>query len=495
MNTENALTKEQLSQLVEVAAIINSSLDPNQVLEKVMDLTNKILEVEASSLLLVDEPGNRLFFKTATGERQKEMAQFTLKLGEGIAGTVAKTGETVLVNDVTKDPHFRKDISESIDFPTKSILCVPLKLKEKVIGVIEVINKISGSFSENDIQLLLGIAQQAAIAIDNARMHQALGKEYEQLKDVLHLSPEFVGKKSSGAKTVLELIEKVSPTDSTLLITGETGVGKEIIARKIHEKSKRKSYPFTCVTCAILTETLLESELFGHEKGAFTGATTKKIGKFELAHRGIVFLDEISAIPLPTQIKLLRVLQEREFERVGGNHLINVDIRILAASNEDLPTLIKEGKFREDLYYRLKVIEIPVPALRDRQEDIPELAKYYLKLYSEEIGRTIDKIAPPAMELLLNYTWPGNIRELKNVIERAVVLGSGDTLLPDHLPTEIIHGRPAVVNNEEASTEWSLETVEKWHIDRVLANTSGNKSKAAKILGISRNRLDRKLKI
>ena len=288
----------------------------------------------------------------------------------------------------------------------------------------------------------------------------------------------------------------MSPTDSTLLITGETGVGKEIIARTIHANSKRKDYPFTCVTCAILTETLLESELFGHEKGAFTGATTKKIGKFELAHRGTVLLDEISAIPLATQTKLLRVLQEREFERVGGTQLIKVDIRIIAASNEDLTALIKEGKFREDLYYRLKVIEIPVPSLEERKEDIPELAEYFLKMSSKDIGRTVNSIDKEALQKLIDYPWPGNVRELKNVIEHAIVLGSGEILLVEHLPLEIQQGKAQLSQISSESGEiddWTLSAAEKRHIIKALEHTNGNKSKAAQLLGISRNRLDRKL--
>lgn len=482
-------TKEQLTQLLEVARIINSSLQLDDVLEKILSLTSKILNTQASSLLLVDEPTNRLVFKTAIGAKAQEVKGFTIKIGDGIAGWVAKTGQPLVVNDVTKDSHFLKEISKAIDFPTRSILCVPLASQDRVIGVIEVINKIDGLFTDTDTQLLLAIAEQAGLAIENARQHQVLSQEYHSLQQTLGITHRFIGGKSPQTKKLLELIKKVSTTDSTLLVRGETGVGKELVARMIHENSKRRGYPFTCVTCSILTETLLESELFGHEKGSFTGATTKKIGKFELAHRGTVFLDEISAIPISTQTKLLRVLQEREFERVGGTEIIKVDIRIIAATNENLEKLIKEGRFREDLYYRLKVIEIPVPPLRERKEDIPDLVRYYMEEYSKELDRRVDKIHPEAMALLIRYNWPGNIRELKNVIERAIVLGSGDTILPEHLPAEIRED-----TTPEIPTNLTLSAIEKWHIERVLRLTNGNKTKAAKILGISRNRLDRKLK-
>jgi Nif-specific regulatory protein len=486
-------TKEQLSELLTVARVINSTLDLTNVLDQVITLTSKILNAQASSLLLIDEPAHKLIFKTASGSKAEEVSQFSLKMGEGIAGWVAENGEPLLVNDVTKDTRFRRSISESINFPTKSILCVPLISKNKVIGVIEVINKINDLFDEKDTNLLSAIAEQAVLAIDNARTHTALGQEYRYLQETLKITPNFIGKNSKKSKDVLDLINKVSQTDSTILLSGETGTGKELIAQLIHYNSKRKNNPFTCVTCAILTETLLESELFGHEKGSFTGATTKKIGKFEIAHRGTVFLDEISAIPLSTQTKLLRVLQEREFERVGGTEIIKVDIRIIAATNENLSKLINEGKFREDLYYRLKVIEIPVPPLRERKEDIPEIVSYYLDEYSKDLDRKVDNIHPEAMKLLMEYNWPGNIRELKNVIERAVVLGSGNTLLPEHLPLEIQNKVQDI--KSALPTNLTLAEMEKWYTEEVLKTTNGNKTQAAKILGISRNRLDRKIHI
>jgi Nif-specific regulatory protein len=485
-------TRDQLTELLNVSKIINSSLDLDNVLDQIITLTSKILNTEASSLLLIDEPTNKLIFKTAAGAKAEEVSQFTLKIGEGIAGWVAENGEPLLVNDVTKEKRFRRSISESIDFPTKSILCVPLILKNKIIGVVEVINKTNGLFNDSDIQLLSGVAEQAVLAIENARRHFVLGQENRSLKEALAERPEFIGTKSKSTQDLIKLADRVSQTDSTLLLSGETGSGKELVAQMIHNKSKRKANPFTCVTCAILTETILESELFGHEKGSFTGAVTKKIGKFELAHKGTVFLDEISSIPLSTQTKLLRVLQEREFERVGGAEVIKVDIRVIAATNENLQELINEGKFREDLYYRLKVIEIPVPPLRERKEDIPEIAQYFLAKYSKEMDRKVDKIDSSAMQLLTEYAWPGNIRELKNVIERAVVLGVGDTLLPDHLPLEIQNKSTQIkINTNKGMTLFEME---KWYTEEVLKSTGGNKSQAAKQLGISRNRLDRKLK-
>jgi len=488
-NFEN-LSRDNLFLLLQVGTIINSSLQLDKVLESVMHVTNKLLNAEASSILLIDEYTNRLYFNTATGQKSEQIKHFTLRIGEGIAGWVAKEGEPVNVPNVDADERFKRDISEKINFPTRNIACVPLRLHDRTIGAVEVINKIGREhFSEEDIEILTTIANHAAIAIDNAKMHEDLHQENKNLKQILSLKHNITGT-SPAIKQIFEIIEKVRNNQSTLLIRGESGVGKELIAKTIHNNSPRSGKAFMCVNCSTLSETLLESELFGHEKGSFTGAVARKIGRFELGNKGTIFLDEIGSLTLNTQLKLLRVLQDREFERVGGTETIKVDVRIIAATNEDLEKAIEDGRFREDLYYRIKVIEITVPALRDRREDIPALAEYFLNIHSNEIGRKVTKISPQAMETLVNYDWPGNVRELKNVIERAIVLGSGDTLLPDHLPAELYKNRPA-----QPGKLGPLCDAEREHIIHVLEELGWNKSKAAKILKISRNRLDRKIKL
>ncbi len=390
--------------------------------------------------------------------------------------------------DVSKETHFKRDIAEKIGFPTRNILCVPLKLHGVIIGALEVINKIGAPyFQPEDEEILAVIANQAAVAIDNARLHQELGEENKNLRQTLEAQTSIVGR-SSAIKNIFGLIEKVKNSDSTLLIRGESGTGKELVARAIHMHSRRSKYPFMCVTCSILSETLLESELFGHEKGSFTGAMGRKNGRIELAHRGTLFLDEIGTLSPNTQLKLLRVLQEKEFERVGGTETIKVDVRIIAATNENLEQLIREGRFREDWYYRLKVTDIAMPALRERKEDIPELAMYFVELNRLQAGSSIRSISPRAMEILTKYHWPGNVRELKNVIERAVVLGSGDEILPEHLPADLIPNQTLMVS------AGPLADCEKIHILNVLEKMGWNKSKSAEVLKVSRNRLDRKIK-
>ncbi len=484
----NGISVENITALLEVGTIINSSLELDKVLGAVLNVVNKIIHAEASSILLIDRYGQNLYFNTVTGEKAKEIKKFTLHMGEGIAGWVAKTGELLNVADVSKDPRFKRAISEKIHFPTRNILCVPLRLHDSVIGALEVINKIgSEHFLDEDEELLTVIASQSAIAIDNARMHQELGEENKNLRQALDVKTSIIGS-SKSIKDIFHIIDKVKNTDSTLLIRGESGTGKELIAKSIHMQSKRSKYPFMCVTCSLLNETLLESELFGHEKGSFTGAIGRKIGRIEMANKGTLFLDEIGTLTPSTQLKILRFLQEKEFERVGGTETLKVDARIITATNENLEKAIKEGRFREDLYYRLKVIEITIPPLRERKDDIPALAQFYLEVHRNQVGRPIHSISPKAMEILCEYHWPGNIRELKNVIERAVVLGSGDTILPEHLPSDITPHHGTTVS------PGPLSNFEKVHIENVLRETGWNKSKSAEILKVSRNRLDRKIK-
>lgn len=296
---------------------------------------------------------------------------------------------------------------------------------------------------------------------------------------------------------VYHFIEQVAPTDAKVLILGESGTGKELVAKAIHFCSQRKSGPFVKVNCAALPETLLESELFGHEKGSFTGAINRKLGRFELAHRGTLFLDEIGEINQATQVKLLRVLQEQEFERVGGTSTIKVDVRVVAATNKNLEKEVAEGRFRDDLYYRLNVVSLCLPPLRERKEDILLLVEHFLQKFNNSMGKKIKELSPETWQLLKNYHWPGNVRELENAVERAVVLSSSSTILPNSLPQSI--GRNNI-EQEQKNLDGldlklnSLKEVEKQLIKKTLEETDGNRAKAAKILGISLRTLQYKLK-
>jgi formate hydrogenlyase transcriptional activator len=319
----------------------------------------------------------------------------------------------------------------------QSLVCVPIKGRSGIVGVLLLGTRREGAFSEDDLPFLTQVANQVGIAIENARAFDEVADQKNKLTlDKLYLEDELrnelkfeeiVGR-SQALRQVLEQIETVAPTDSTVLIYGETGSGKELIARAVHNLSARKPGSFVKLNCAAIPTGLLESELFGHEKGAFTGAIAQRIGRFELAHRGTMFLDEVGEIPLELQPKLLRVLQEREFERLGSTRTLRTDARLIAATNRDLEALVQEQKFRADLYYRLNVFPVRVPSLRERPEDIPLLVRHFVQQFSRQLGKTIDAIPADTMRALTRYPWPGNIRELQNVIERAVILTSGPVL-------------------------------------------------------------------
>jgi Nif-specific regulatory protein len=320
-----------------------------------------------------------------------------------------------------------------------------------------------------------------------------LTEQNRTLREQLHVESELVGE-SPPIREIEQQIARVAGTNATVLIRGESGSGKELVARAIHYSSQRRDGPIVCLNCAALTETLLESELFGHEKGSFTGATEKKIGKFEAANHGTIFLDEIGEMNVGTQAKLLRILEGHPFERVGGSVPIRVDVRVVAATNQPLEKAIQEGRFRRDLFYRLQVVEIRVPPLRERKSDVPILAEHFLKRFIRETGRKIRGFAPAALRKMEEYDWPGNVRELRNVVERAVALGSGPLLDANDIwlsSLEIATGAPRA--SEAAYLPMSLEEIEKEHILKTLNHTDWNKSQAARILNIERSTLDRKI--
>jgi len=315
---------------------------------------------------------------------------------------------------------------------------------------------------------------------ENRSLREALGKKYSH--------PNIVAR-SPKMQEVLATVERVAPTNSTVLLGGESGVGKDLIARAIHEKSKRARGPFLKINSTAIPENLLESELFGYEKGAFTGAAASKPGKFELADKGTLFLDEIGDVPPAIQVKLLRVLQEREFERLGGTKTIKVDVRLIAATNRDLRAALEEGTFREDLYYRLNVVPIDIAPLRERKEDIPDLVNLFISRFAGDSGKTVESISPQAMQILVNYHWPGNVRELQNIIERACALAKGTVLEPEDIHIDARPSKSAAVGNGFLPDGMTLEQWEDEMVQEALRRASGNKSQAARLLGLSRNAL------
>lgn len=432
------------------------------------------------------------------------------RISDFLIDSVLKDRQAVLARNVTGDSKLSFH-SQSAQRGTVSVICAPvfsdIESRRSVAAILHVYT--TGDermLSETDLERVIGVADNLSIALaqqtQRASLTQSLEssqREVSELRRQLGLASEMVGD-SPGLIVVKDSIQKAAPTPATVLVRGESGVGKELVARAIHVASRRARGPLVCLNCAALAPTLLESELFGHEKGAFTGATERKIGKFEAADGGTLFLDEIGEMPLDLQAKFLRALEGQPFERLGGHKPISTNVRVIAATNRDLEQAVAEKLFRSDLYFRLRVVEIPVLPLRDRLGDLPSLVNHFVQQLSQHAGgRKIDGIEPEALELLSRHSWPGNIRELRNVIERAIVLGTGTTIGPADLSLSTV-GLSAIQQQDDqqdksASFEpISLAELEKTHIFATLDHVGNNKTKASRLLGIERSTLDRKLK-
>ena len=479
-----------IDRLREISTWVSSVQDLDQLLELIIETATRMMDAKASSLLLLDPKTKKLYFKVATGAKKEDVKRFEIELGQGIAGYVAQTGESLLIADVTKEPRWYKEISESIGFSTRSIACVPLKVKDEIIGVVEIIDKSDGgSISSDDLKILSVFADLAALGIGNARKIEHDKNEIKDLRRKLDLKYELVGESKALRKVISDAV-KVANSKTSTLILGESGTGKELLARLIHRVGSRRDMPMIVLNCAALPETLLEDELFGHEKGSYTGATGQKIGKFELADGGTIFLDEIGEMSPGMQSKLLRILQEGVFYRVGGNESIPVDVRVISATNRNIAEEVETGRFREDLFYRLNVVQIHMPTVRERKEDIPMLAQYFLDLFKQERGVSTLKISKKAMDAMIQYDWPGNVREMKNAIERAVVMGNGDQILPEDLPQFAYKpGNPGL--NVGLTLKEAIDIFKKEFIRLNLKHTDGNRSLAAKNMQIQRTYLSR----
>ncbi len=398
----------------------------------------------------------------------------------------------IVGNDVQKGKQY-EEIDSLIGQKVQSFLCIPILIFEKSEGVIYLdTSRPDIHFEADDLQLLTAIVGIAAPALQNIRQLEHLESENERMQSEINVEHSIIGE-SPRMREVYQAIGKVAPTDSTVLICGESGTGKELVAHAIHQNSPRAGRPFIAINCAALTESLLESELFGHEKGAFTGAIGQKKGKIETAHTGTLFLDEIAELTSPLQAKLLRMLETREFERVGGTIKIVIDIRVIAATNRDLKREMEKGSFRPDLFYRLNVVMIQTPLLRERREDIPLLASYFVTKYSKKLKRHVLGISPEARAYLMKYDWPGNVRELENAMKRAVVLGSTAHILPEDLPDSVLEiaATPAmsVGGYHEAVNE-----SKKQILLSAIRNANGNYTEAAKALGLQPTYLHRLLR-
>ncbi|HUN82043.1 MAG TPA: sigma 54-interacting transcriptional regulator [Phycisphaerae bacterium] len=489
--TYRGLSPRTVSALVEASAAINASLNLSDVLQAIAQKAAVVLRSEASSVMMLDKRRQRLVFAAAVGDRGPALIGEEFDASLGIAGKVAATGKAFIVSDVRENKDFFRGIDAKSSFQTKALVAAPLIWKGETIGVVEVLNRLGGgSYSEDDLTLLQIFANLAASGAHNAAEHQLLVRENRSLKETLRINSPLIGN-SAALRQVTDMVNRVAGSNATVLLLGETGTGKELTARQIHNASPRSEKAFIAINCAALPETLLESELFGHEKGAFTGAHADKMGRFEMADGGSIFLDEIGDISMSTQVKLLRVLQEKEYVRVGGTKTISTDVRIIAATNRDLRVAMEQQAFREDLYYRLNVFPINIPPLRQRREDIPLLVEHFIQLSSSQLGCPKPAVGDDAMALLASYHWPGNIRELQNVMERAVLMADGNTISPTHLPREIV-GEEAFA--EDGKSQSSLWGYEKALIVKALRENNWNQSKAARALGISRDNLRYRVK-
>jgi transcriptional regulator with GAF, ATPase, and Fis domain len=417
------------------------------------------------------------------------------------AGEAFRTREPFLLNQLKSSPYPEESVRHLTELGMKSGCWVPLLRRGEPIGTLAVASRRESAFRQRDVEMLTQVAAQVALAVNNAmtfrqleELHDRLRLEKQSLEEEINLENRFddiVGE-STGLRQVLKDIEIVAPTGATVLIQGETGTGKELLARAIHRLSPRSEHTFVKVNCAAIPAGLLESELFGHEKGAFTGAIARKVGRLELAHQGTLFLDEVGELPLDLQPKLLRAIQEREIERLGGIRPIKVDVRLIAASNRDLAKMVDDKEFRADLYYRLKVFPIEAPPLRERIDDIPALVQHFVGVHSRRMGKTIETISDATMEALKRWKWPGNIRELENFLERAVILTRGSTL---YVPLAELQVEE---EDQGPSTEGSThETAERDHILRTLRDAKGmigGDNGAAARLGLKRTTLNSKIK-
>ncbi len=479
-------TARNLSALLELNIELGKLRDLESLQKSVLKAVFDALPVERGAIILIEESLENIT-GTFTRNRSDETAP-KISISQTIAEQVIREKAAILCRDIETDPLY-KQAESLIALKTSSLICAPLTVREKTAGIIYLdTENAARSFDENHLQFLTAVAGIVSIVLENIRHLESLNEENQRLRQEINLEHNMIGE-SPQMQKVFRFIEKAAPTSATVLIRGESGTGKELVARAVHENSERAEKPFIAINCAVLSENLLESELFGHEKGAFTTAFAQKKGRIEIADGGTLFLDEIGEISTAMQAKLLRVLQEREFERVGGMRTIKVDVRIIAATNRELESEIRAGNFREDLYYRLNVVSLTMPPLRDRRSDILPLADYFVSRYSQKCKRNISGISADAQVLLSNYDFPGNVRELENAVERAVVLGNSEMLLPEDLPESILESGGSAIKITDYQT--AVNEMKKNLILKTLDQTNGNYTEAAKLLGLHPTNLHR----
>ena len=487
LNVSNEV--KELRLLFEISRLFDGLKDVGRSLDEALALMTRHTGMVRGAVALVDPDGENISLTAAVGLQSEEQKRGHYHLGEGITGRVIETGQPMVAPNLSREPLFlNRTGARDLDKEKISFFCVPIKIGSKTIGALTADRLFADSVPlDEDLRLLTIlaslIAQAAKVRQDLAAEREGILAENKRLRAVLESglkAPAMIGSSPALAK-VYSLIAQVAPTNLGVLLCGESGTGKELAAETIHLSSRRAAKPFIKVNCAALPEHLVESELFGHERGAFTGAHNRHKGRFELTDGGTLFLDEVGELAPPVQAKLLRVIQDKQFERVGGGETLKVDVRLVAASNRDLAQMAADGRFREDLYYRLNVFSITLPPLRDRLDDLPALVEHFLAYWGGEVDKRMIGVTPAAMETLCSWPWPGNVRELSNVLARAVILSEDGLVHCRHLPglgTGIPSGRAA-------SLPEALDELESRLITDALTDAGGNMSRAAQALGIS----------
>jgi len=476
-----------LNALLKISRVVHAIRDLEELQAQLLDLIFEVLPAGRGAILLAEGAGqefNCLYARTRhAGQPQ------LVRVSRTIAHQVMKENVAILGMDVPASGALR-DVESLVASEVRTLLCVPLTVFQRAIGCIYLDSTDAADrFQEDHLQLLTAIAGVSAVALDNARRVQWLEEQNQRLTTEVRQEQSLVGE-SARIKEIFQFLARVAPTESTVLIEGESGTGKELLARALHRNSHRANKPFVAINCAAIPESLLESDLFGHERGAFTGAAAQKKGRLEIADGGVVFLDEIGELAPALQVKLLRVLQEREFERVGGTQSIKIDIRLVAATNRDLTEAVRGGEFRQDLYYRLAVVKLTMPPLREHRDDIPMLTRHFVQKYAKRSKVKAKPVSREAMAALVNYEWPGNVRELENAIERALVMGSSDAVLLEDLPESLLE-QESPAEMHEGKYHASVKELKKQLIADAVEQTRGNYVEAAVILGVHPNYLHR----
>ncbi|MDR0993908.1 MAG: sigma 54-interacting transcriptional regulator [Verrucomicrobiota bacterium] len=479
----------EIDLLGEISRLLDRSLDLREVAEPMLEALSLQMGLKYATLTLFYRQTGDILIEASHGLSEKQAKRGRYRLGEGVTGQVVLSGQPIVIERTSQSPLFLNKTRRGKRDDT-SFICVPIKVEQEVAGALSADRPfMEGADLQQDVRLLTIIASMIVQAVKLRRALQEgqerLAEENARLKAELkeRFRPANIVGNSREMQGVYDQIAHVSKSSASILIEGETGTGKELVAHAIHYNSSRSEKPFIKAHCAALPESIIESELFGHERGAFTGATTERKGRFELAHGGSLLLDEIGDIPPSIQIKLLRVLQEREFERVGGTRTIKVDVRLITATNKNLRELVQQGKFREDLYYRLHVFPIYVPPLRKRKADVVLLADHFLQKYAQENGKDVRRFSSAAIDMLMSYHWPGNVRELENCMERAVLMAEGNVVHPYHLPPTLQTAETGGGKVSAGDLKSLVGAFERDLIRDALKSSRGNVAAAARALG------------